>query len=136
MFNDHDFRDGVGLAGVNSINWARVLAQIVYYFARRQPWRAGARGGFHRADRGISATSLPGPLPRRWGFPSGRLVVATDARRQHPLFRALGTGEYRVGTVEPSISPSMDIQVRLGSSALWLAYGRDGAAISRKRWTS
>ena len=64
------------------------------------------------------------------GLPVGRLVVATN--QNDILHRALATGEYCVGTVEPSISPSMDIQVSSNfERALWLAYGRDGVAVSQ-----
>ncbi|MFC3528974.1 threonine synthase [Paracoccus mangrovi] len=130
LFNDHDFRDGVGLAGVNSINWARVLAQIVYYFTAAVSLGAPGREVDFTVPTGNFGDVLAGSFAKAMGLPIGRLVVATN--QNDILFRALGTGEYRVGTVEPSISPSMDIQVSSNfERALWLAYGRDGAAVSQ-----
>ena len=126
LFNDHDFRDRVGLAGVNSINWARVVAQIVYYFT------AAASLGMRPMDfcvpTGNFGDVFAGSVARAMGLPIRRLIVATN--QNDILHRALTTGEYRVGTVEPSISPSMDIQVSSNfERALFLAYGGDAAAI-------
>ncbi len=129
MFNDAAFRDGVRLAGVNSINWARVLAQVVYYFA------AGvALGAPHRAidftvPTGNFGDIYAGHVARAMGLPVGRLVIATN--RNDILHRAMTSGEYVPGTVEPTISPSMDIQVSSNfERALWEALGRDGAAVA------
>jgi len=130
LFNDHDFRDGVGLAGVNSINWARVLAQIVYYFTAASSLGAPLREVDFTVPTGNFGDVFAGSIARAMGLPIGRLVVATN--QNDILHRALATGEYRTGTVEPSISPSMDIQVSSNfERALWLAYGRDGAAVSQ-----
>ncbi|QIR84287.1 threonine synthase [Paracoccus sp. AK26] len=128
LFNDHAFRDQVGLAGVNSINWARVVAQIVYYFT------ACASLGMRETDftvpTGNFGDIFAGSIARAMGLPIRRLIVATN--QNDILHRALTTGEYRVGTVEPSISPSMDIQVSSNfERALYLAYGGDAAAISQ-----
>lgn len=129
MFNDAAFRDGVRLAGVNSINWARVLAQVVYYFA------AGvALGAPHRAidftvPTGNFGDIYAGHTARAMGLPVGRLVIATN--RNDILHRAMTTGDYAPGTVEPTISPSMDIQVSSNfERALWESLGRDGAAVA------
>ncbi len=130
LFNDHAFRDAVGLAGVNSINWARVLAQIVYYFTAAASLGAPLREVDFTVPTGNFGDILAGSIARQMGLPIGRLVVATN--QNDILHRALTTGEYRVGRVEPSISPSMDIQVSSNfERALWLAYGRDGAAVSQ-----
>ena len=130
LFNDHDFRDGVGLAGVNSINWARVLAQIVYYFTAASSLGAPLREVDFTVPTGNFGDVFAGSIAKAMGLPIGRLVVATN--QNDILHRALTTGEYRTGTVEPSISPSMDIQVSSNfERALWLAYGRDGAAVSQ-----
>jgi len=130
LFNDHDFRDGVGLAGVNSINWARVLAQIVYYFTASSSLGAPLREVDFTVPTGNFGDVFAGSIAKAMGLPIGRLVVATN--QNDILHRALTTGEYRTGTVEPSISPSMDIQVSSNfERALWLAYGRDGAAVSQ-----
>lgn len=126
LFNDHAFRDEVGLAGVNSINWARVVAQIVYYFT------AAASLGMQPTDfcvpTGNFGDILAGSIARRMGLPIRRLIVATN--QNDILHRALTTGEYRVGEVSPSISPSMDIQVSSNfERALYLAYDGDANAI-------
>ncbi|MBU3030079.1 threonine synthase [Paracoccus marinaquae] len=128
LFNDHGFRDQVGLAGVNSINWARVVAQIVYYFT------AAASLGMREMDfcvpTGNFGDIFAGSIARAMGAPIRRLIVATN--QNDILHRALGSGEYRIGTVEPSISPSMDIQVSSNfERALYWAYGGDAAAITQ-----
>lgn len=109
MFNDHAFRDGVSLSGVNSINWARVMAQIVYYFTA-----ALSLGG---PDRTISFTVptgnfgdiFAGYAAKRMGLPVDQLVIATNDN--DILARTLATGEYATRGVVPTTSPSMDIQV-------------------------
>jgi threonine synthase len=129
MFNDFDFRDGVRLAGVNSINWARVLAQVVYYFAG-----AVALGAPHRTidvtvPTGNFGDIFAGDIARRMGLPLGRLIIATN--HNDILHRALATGEYRTNGVRASISPSMDIQVSSNfERALYHAYGCDAAAVT------
>lgn len=130
LFNDHAFRDEVHLAGVNSINWARVLAQIVYYFTAAVSLGAPGREIDFTVPTGNFGDVFAGSIAKAMGLPIGRLVVATN--QNDILHRAFSTGEYRVGTVEPSISPSMDIQVSSNfERALWLAYGRDGAAVGQ-----
>ncbi|MEL6206779.1 MAG: threonine synthase [Pseudomonadota bacterium] len=128
MFNDFPFRDGVGLAGVNSINWARVLAQVVYYFT------AGvALGAPHRAvsfcvPTGNFGDIFAGYIARRMGLPIERLVVATN--RNDILHRALTKGAYEREGVVPTTSPSMDIQVSSNfERALFDAYDRDAGAV-------
>ncbi|KIT14539.1 threonine synthase [Jannaschia aquimarina] len=130
MFNDFAFRDRVGLAGVNSINFARVLAQVVYYFTA-----ATALGAPHRTvdfcvPTGNFGDIFAGHIAKRMGLPIGRLIVATN--QNDILHRALTSGDYRVGEVAPSISPSMDIQVSSNfERALHLAYDGDGAAVAQ-----
>ncbi|MBA3909030.1 MAG: threonine synthase, partial [Rhodobacter sp.] len=129
MFNDFAFRDGVRLAGVNSINWARVLAQVVYYF-----YAATALGAPHRTvsftvPTGNFGDIFAGYIARRMGLPIDKLVIATN--QNDILDRALRQGDYRTNGVHPSISPSMDIQVSSNfERALFDAYGRDGKAIA------
>ncbi|TJZ90758.1 threonine synthase [Paracoccus gahaiensis] len=126
LFNDHAFRDTVGLAGVNSINWARVMAQIVYYFTATAS--LGMRPTDFCVPTGNFGDILAGSIARRMGLPIRRLIVATN--QNDILYRALTQGEYRTGEVEPSISPSMDIQVSSNfERALYLAYGGDAGAI-------
>jgi threonine synthase len=123
-FNDHAFRDAVGLAGVNSINWARILAQVVYYVAA-----ATALGAPHRAvsftvPTGNFGDIYAGSVARAMGLPVARLVVATN--QNDILHRCLTTGVYAPEPVRPSISPSMDIQVSSNfERALFDALGRD-----------
>ncbi|NDV01767.1 threonine synthase [Pseudoroseicyclus tamaricis] len=129
LFNDHSFRDEVGLAGVNSINWARVLAQVVYYFTS-----ATALGAPHRAvdftvPTGNFGDIFAGHIARRMGLPVGKLVIATN--QNDILHRTMATGEQRKEGVSPSMSPSMDIQVSSNfERVLFEAYGNDGAAVS------
>ncbi len=128
MFNDFDFRDEVKLAGVNSINWGRVLAQVVYYFTS-----AVALGAPHRAvsftvPTGNFGDIFAGYIAKQMGLPIDQLVIATN--QNDILHRTMDTGAYTKGTVTPSISPSMDIQVSSNfERALFDAYGRDGKAV-------
>lgn len=127
LFNDLAFRDAVGLAGVNSINWARVVAQIVYYFTATAS--LGMRPTDFTVPTGNFGDVFAGAVARAMGLPIRRLIVATN--QNDILHRALTTGLYRVGRVEPSISPSMDIQVSSNfERALFLAYGGDARAVS------
>ena len=130
MFNDFAFRDRVGLAGVNSINFARVLAQVVYYFTAATSLGAPHREVSFTVPTGNFGDVFAGHIAKRMGLPIRQLVVATN--QNDILHRCLTTGTYRPGTVEPSISPSMDIQVSSNfERALHLAYGGDGAAITQ-----
>ncbi len=129
MFNDFAFRDGVGLAGVNSINWARVLAQVVYYFSAALSLGAPHRAVSFTVPTGNFGDIFAGYVARQMGLPIDRLVIATN--QNDILHRALTGGEYRTDGVKPSISPSMDIQVSSNfERALFDAYGRDGKAIT------
>lgn len=128
LFNDHEFRDRVGLAGVNSINWARVLAQVVYYFTAAVSLGAPGREVDFTVPTGNFGDILAGLVAKRMGLPVGQLVIATN--QNDILHRAMTAGEYRVGEVSPSISPSMDIQVSSNfERALFWSYDGDAAAI-------
>ena len=130
MFADIAFRDEVGLAAVNSINWARVMAQIVYYFTSAVALGAPERRMNFCVPTGNFGDIYAGEIARRMGLPIDRLIVATN--QNDILDRALRTGEYRTGTVHPSISPSMDIQVSSNFERLLFdAYGRDGNAVAQ-----
>ncbi|CUH39147.1 Threonine synthase [Jannaschia seosinensis] len=130
MFNDFAFRDGVNLTAVNSINFARVLAQVVYYFTAATALGAPHRPVSFTVPSGNFGDVFAGHIARRMGLPIKRLVVATN--RNDILHRCLTTGEYRTGEVHPTISPSMDIQVSSNfERALHLAYGGDGGAIAQ-----
>ena len=129
MFNDFEFRDGVRLAGVNSINWARVLAQVVYYFSSAVSLGAPDRRVSFTVPTGNFGDIFAGYIARKMGLPIDQLVIATN--HNDILDRAIKSGAYKTNGVKPSISPSMDIQVSSNfERALFDAYGRDGAAIS------
>jgi threonine synthase len=129
MFNDFAFRDRVGLAAVNSINWARVLAQVVYYFAAATALGAPHRPVSFTVPTGNFGDIYAGHIARAMGLPIARLVIATN--QNDILHRALTTGAYTTEAVRPSISPSMDIQVSSNfERALFDALGRDGSAVA------
>jgi threonine synthase len=129
MFNDFEFRDGVRLAGVNSINWARVLAQVVYYFTSALSLGAQQRAVSFTVPTGNFGDIFAGNIARKMGLPIEKLVIATN--QNDILDRAIRQGEYRKNGVKASISPSMDIQVSSNfERALFDAYNRDGQAIS------
>jgi len=130
MFADHAFRDTVRLAAVNSINWARVMAQVVYYFTTAAALGSPKRNVSFCVPTGNFGDIYAGEIARRMGLPIEQLVVATN--QNDILNRAINDGDYRVGTVQPSISPSMDIQVSSNFERLLFdAYGRDGAAVAQ-----
>jgi len=128
MFNDAGFRDRVRLSGVNSINWARIMAQVVYYFTA-----ALSLGG---PDRKISFTVptgnfgdiFAGYVAKRMGLPIERLVIATNDN--DILARTLKTGRYEMRAVKATTSPSMDIQISSNfERLLFEAHGRDPVAV-------
>ncbi|OWY15799.1 threonine synthase [Thioclava sp. JM3] len=130
MFNDFDFRDEVGLAGVNSINFARVLAQIVYFFSSAVALGAPHRKVSFTVPTGNFGDIFAGFLAKEMGLPVERLVIATN--QNDILHRCLEKGDYTKQGVTPSISPSMDIEVSSNfERALFWAYGKDGAAIEK-----
>jgi len=128
MFNHHAFRDRVRLSGVNSINWARVVAQAVYYFTA-----AVSLGGPHRkiaftVPTGNFGDVYAGYVAFRMGLPIDRLVVATNVN--DILVRTFATGAYEIRDVVATSSPSMDIQVSSNFERLLFdAYGRDAPAV-------
>jgi threonine synthase len=130
MFNDFAFRDAVALAGVNSINWARVLAQVVYYVTAAVSLGAPHRPVSFTVPTGNFGDVFAGYIAKRMGLPIDRLVVATN--QNDILHRCLSGGAYHPSGVAPSISPSMDIQVSSNfERALYYAYGRDGGAVAQ-----
>ena len=129
LFNDHAFRDGVGLAGVNSINWARVLAQTVYYFTAAVALGAPHRPVSFTVPTGNFGDVFAGHVARRMGLPIERLVIATN--QNDILHRTLETGAHLRAGVAPSISPSMDIEVSSNfERLLFELYDREGPAVS------
>jgi len=128
-FGDLAFRDAVRLTAVNSINWARIVAQIVYYvWAVAQPDFAGKRVGFS-VPTGNFGDIYAGYLARAMGAPLGPLMIATNAN--DILVRTLETGDYRKDAAKASISPSMDIQIASNFERLLLdAYGGDAVQVA------
>lgn len=130
MFNDFAFRDAVGLAGVNSINWARVLAQVVYYFSSAVSLGAPHRAVSFAVPTGNFGDVFAGSIAKRMGLPIDKLVVATN--QNDILHRCLSGQGYHKGETIPSISPSMDIQISSNfERALFDAYDRDGSAVAQ-----
>jgi threonine synthase len=128
LFNHHAFRDRYQLSGVNSINWARVMAQSVYYFTSAVVLGAPHRKISFTVPTGNFGDILAGWIAKRMGLPIDRLVIATN--ENDILARALATGTYDVKGVQATQSPSMDIQVSSNfERLLFEAYGRDDAAI-------
>jgi threonine synthase len=129
LFGNEGFREQTSLSGVNSINWARILGQIVYYFTS-----AVALGAPHRAvsftvPTGNFGDIFAGYAAKRMGLPVDRLVIATNSN--DILARTLESGRYELRPVTATASPAMDIQVSSNfERLLFEAYGRDGAAVS------
>ena len=128
LFNDHAFRDRTRLAGVNSINWARIVAQIVYYFTASVSLGAPFRPVSFTVPTGNFGDIFAGYVARRMGLPIEKLVIATNVN--DILWRTLETGRYETRAVEPSTSPSMDIQISSNfERLLFEVVGRDGRKI-------
>ena len=128
LFNDLAFRDELGLSGVNSINWARILAQIVYYFTSAVALGAPDRRVSFAVPTGNFGDILAGYYAKRMGLPVERLVIATN--ENDILARALESGLYKPLGVKATQSPSMDIQVSSNfERLLFEAYGRDAGAV-------
>jgi len=130
MFNDHAFRDRVALSGVNSINWARIMAQIVYYFSSAISLGAPDRPVSFTVPTGNFGDIFAGYAAKKMGLPIGRLVIATNDN--DILARTLASGEYRTRDVVATTSPSMDIQVSSNfERLLFEASGRTAQTVRR-----
>ena len=117
------------IGAVNSINWARLMAQIVYYFAAALQLGAPERRVAFSVPTGNFGDVFAGYVAARMGLPIERLVVATNVN--DILHRALTTGDYSIGTVTPTAAPSMDIQISSNFERLLFDLGdRDGAALA------
>jgi len=124
LFGDLAFRDEMRLSGVNSINWARILAQIVYYFVAAVALGAPERPISFAVPTGNFGDVLAGYYAKRMGLPVERLIIATN--ENDILSRALATGLYAPKAVKTTQSPSMDIQVSSNfERLLFEASGRD-----------
>jgi threonine synthase len=109
LFNHHGFRDRVRLSGVNSINWARIVAQVAYYFVAAVALGAPHRKVAFTVPTGNFGDVFAGYAALRMGLPVDRLVIATNAN--DILARTLATGTYEIRDVVATTSPSMDIQI-------------------------
>ena len=109
MFVDHQFSNSINMSAVNSINWARIVAQTVYYFfSYFQVCQLNEKINFS-VPTGNFGDVYAGYLSKKIGLPIGKLIVATN--QNDILHRAISKGQYKVNSVVETLSPSMDIQV-------------------------
>ena len=128
MFNDHAFRDRVQLSGVNSINWARIVAQVTYYFVAASALGAPLREVSFVVPTGNFGDIFAGYVAAQMGLPISSLVIASNANDILP--RTVATGRYEMRGVQATSSPSMDIQISSNFERyLFEASGRDAALI-------
>ncbi len=128
MFNDIDFRDRLKISGVNSINWARIMAQVVYYFTAAISLGSPDRKVSFTVPTGNFGDIFAGYVAKKMGLPIDRLVIATN--ENDILARTLKTGRYEMRGVSATTSPSMDIQISSNfERLLFEAYDRDDSAI-------
>jgi threonine synthase len=129
MFAHQSFAGRFALSAVNSINWARLAAQVVYYFYAAVRLGAPERPVAFSVPTGNFGDVFAGYVAARMGLPVAKLIVATNVN--DILHRALSAGDYSVGTVTPTAAPSMDIQVSSNFERLLFdLHGRDGAALA------
>lgn len=129
VFNDPAMTGRFAIGAVNSINWARLMAQVVYYFAAALQLGAPHRTVAFAVPTGNFGDVFAGYVAAQMGLPIERLIVATNVN--DILHRALTTGDYSAGTVTPTAAPSMDIQVSSNFERLLFDLGgRDGAALA------
>ena len=134
MFNDTAMTSRFAIGAVNSINWARLMAQVVYYFAAALQLGAPHRPVAFSVPTGNFGDVFAGYVAAKMGLPVARLIVATNIN--DILHRALTSGDYSAGTVTPTAAPSMDIQVSSNFERLLFDLGgRDGAALAAQMAT-
>ncbi len=127
MFNDADFAGRFALSAVNSINWARLMLQVPYYFYAALRLGAPGKAVSFSVPTGNFGDVFAGYVAKQMGLPIDQLIVATN--ENDILHRALSKGDYSAGQVTPTQSPSMDIQVSSNFERLLFDLGgRDGAA--------
>jgi len=128
LFNDHAFRDQLCLSGVNSINWARIMAQIVYYFTAALALGSPDRAVAFSVPTGNFGDIFAGFVASRMGLPIARLIIASN--ENDILVRMLETGAHTRSQLIATTSPSMDIQVSSNfERLLYEVSGRDSARI-------
>jgi threonine synthase len=131
MFNDSQFSGRFRLSAVNSINWARLMAQVVYYFYAASRLGAPERAVAFSVPTGNFGDVFAGHVAARMGLPVARLIVATNVN--DILHRALSRGDYSSAQVTPTAAPSMDIQVSSNFERLLFDVGgRDGVALAEQ----
>ena len=129
MFADTGVTSQLRLSAVNSINWARLAAQVVYYFYAAVRLGAPYRPVAFSVPTGNFGDVFAGYVAQRMGLPVARLIVATNVN--DILHRALTTGDYRAASVTPTATPSMDIAISSNfERLLYDLGGRDGAAMA------
>ena len=107
MFSENSFREKINMSGVNSINWARIICQIVYYFYSAFKFK-NKKINFS-VPTGNFGDIFAGYMAKKMGLPIEKLIVATNINEI--LERVINTGEYKPSEVKPSLSPSMDVQI-------------------------
>ena len=107
LFNENEFREKINMSGVNSINWARIICQIVYYFYSY--FKLKKKNISFSVPTGNFGDIFAGYVAKKMGLPINKLIVATN--ENDILQRVINTGEYKPDKVKSSLSPSMDIQV-------------------------
>jgi len=130
LFNDLAFKSQYHLGAVNSINWARILAQMVYYFYAWGRLSGGDPG--HKVSFSVPTGNFgdvfAGYMAKRMGLPVERLIIATN--RNDILSRFVHSGVYEAGEVHPTLSPAMDIQIASNFERyLYYLTGEDPAAV-------
>ena len=131
IFADRDVTARHRIGAVNSINWARLMAQVVYYFAASLQLGGPEREVAFSVPTGNFGDVFAGHVAERIGLPIKRLIVATNTN--DILYRALSNGDYSTGTVTPTAAPSMDIQVSSNFERLLFDVGgRDGIALAEQ----
>jgi len=129
VFNDKAVTGTFAIGAVNSINWARLMAQVVYYFAAALQLGGPERAVAFSVPTGNFGDVFAGYVAAQMGLPIAKLIVATNVN--DILHRALSTGDYSTGTVTPTAAPSMDIQVSSNFERLLFDVGgRDGLALA------
>jgi len=129
MFADQGLRDDLGLSAVNSINWARVMGQTAYYFSAATRTETLGQPLSFVVPTGNFGNVYAGYVALKMGLPIEKLIVASN--RNDILYRFFDQGDMSITDVEPSLSPSMDIQVSSNFERLLFdLLGRDGPAVA------
>ena len=128
MFSDTKFANSINMSGVNSINWARIVAQTVYYFFSY--FKIGKEKISFSVPTGNFGDVYAGYIAKQMGLPLGKLIVATN--QNDILHRAISKGDYKSSKVQETISPSMDIQVASNfERLLYDLYGKNSEKVKK-----